>query len=326
MTGAGGFVGSHLAPALAAAYPDAERIALRRPGSRHEIAGWTSISCDLTDLAGVREAVRYARPDLVVHLAAQASMMRSIQGAEQTWRANFIGTLNLGYTLIEHAPHALFFFTSSATVYGASYRNGVVDEETPLLPIDAYSNAKLAAERALADILPDTARLVIARPVNHSGPGQDCRYFALPSFAAQIARIEQGLAEPRIKVGDLSKARDFLDVRDVVRAYMQLIETGSPPLEQIACFNVSSGEPHTMQSFLDLMRAQATTPFDVVVDPSLIRPSVTDVPVTACRSTRLREATGWSPRYSMADVTLSLLEHWRLETARSRSERRTTAD
>ena len=140
-----------------------------------------------------------------------------------TWRVNFHGSFALGAAVARHCPSAAFLFASTAAAYGASFRDGVLNEDAPLRPVDVYSRSKVAAESALADLLAPKGRLIVARPVNHSGPGQRNRNFALASFAAQIAAIEAGRAEPRLKVGDLSKARDFLDVRDVIDAYMRLI-------------------------------------------------------------------------------------------------------
>ena len=112
---------------------------------------------------------------------------------------------------------------SSSDVYGASFRQGPATEETPPAPLNPYAASKLAAELMLRDVLPSSSKLIIARAFNHTGPGQDER-FVLPSFAAQIARIEAGLAEPRLRVGDLAAERDFMHVADVADAYVRLLE------------------------------------------------------------------------------------------------------
>ena len=155
-------------------------------------------------------------------------------------------------------------FASSVSVYGASLNDGLIDETAAPRPLDAYGRSKLAAEGALADMLAPSSRLVIARPVNHSGPRQSEKHFVLSSFAAQIAAIEAGRGEPELRVGDLSKARDFLDVRDVVEAYRALIAK-APEMPRVGIFNIASGEPHTIGDLLDRLRGRATRPFETRV-------------------------------------------------------------
>jgi len=315
LTGGAGFVGLHVAAALAAAFPLAARTALLRPGEEGAPAGFAHEIGDLLDEPGIDALVSDLRPDLVVHLAGQASIGQAAKAAEQTWRVNFHGAFGLGAAIARHAPGAVVLFTSTAAAYGASFREGVLTEDAPLKPMDIYSRSKAAAESALADVIGPQARLIVARPVNHSGPGQKSRNFVLSSFAAQIAAIEAGKAEPRIKVGDLSKARDFLDVRDVIDAYMRLIAKARELPERVSIFNVASGEARTIASLLDELRAMARAPFDVEVDPQLLRPSATDIASVACDATKLRKATGWAPRHALADMLEGLLGEWRAEVA-----------
>ena len=228
LTGGAGFVGSYLAPLLAADYPRARRALLTLNDAPAPVdAAWTPVAGDLLDAGAIDEIVASLRPDLVVHLAGQASIGRALDAAEQTWRANFFGSFNLASALARHAPETLALFASSVSVYGASLNDGVAAEDAPPRPLDAYGRSKIAAEGALADVLGPRSRLVIARPVNHSGPRQSEKSFVLSSFAAQIAAIEAGRKQPELRVGDLSKARDFLDVRDVVAAYRALIAQGA---------------------------------------------------------------------------------------------------
>lgn len=310
VTGSNGFVGTHLCAALAAAYPTAELFSLARSDAR-TLPGWRPLEADLTDAAAVDAAIASAAPDLVVHLAAQSSPLRAARGAEETWRVNLVGTLNLGAAVRAHTPEATMLFASSAAVYGASLRDGPVGEDTPPRPLDAYSRSKLAAEMALLDVVPTTGRLIIARPVNHSGAGQAGTDFVLSSFAAQIAAIEAGLRPPRMTVGDLSKARDFLDVRDVVAAYMAMIADADRLPGHFGLFNIASGKANRLSDLLDGLRRKIDTPVDVFVDPGLIRPSATDVPVAVATSEPLRRLFGWEPRWSTDDMLTSLLDFWR---------------
>jgi len=306
-TGATGFVGHYLAPALAEAFPDARRLILRRRGDVITRAGWEALDADLLDGAAVDAAVAAFRPDLILHLAAQASVGDSAGAAEATWRINFGGALAMGAACARHAPDATFFFVSSSEVYGLSFRDGPAREDTPLKPANAYARSKAAAEAMLGDVLAAPARLLIARPFNHIGPMQDER-FALPSFAAQIAAIETGRQEPRLEVGNLDVARDFLDVRDVCAAYVALLRNADG-LPRRAVFNVASGEARTLRALLGMLSALSSAKFDIAVSPARLRES--DVPVAAGISDKLAAATGWAPRIGLDETLRSLLDHWR---------------
>lgn len=313
LTGGTGFVGPYLVDALASAYPDARRHILVRPGEAHRSAAWAPVVADLVDEAAVERAVAEARPDLVVHLAAQASAAQSLRAAELTWRVNFHGSFNLAAAVARHAPEAIVLFVSSADIYGSRLRDGPATEATAFAPLTAYARSKVAAEGMFADVLPQTSRLIVARPFNHSGPGQD-KKFALPSFAAQIAAIERGRAEPRVDVGDLSVERDFLDVRDVVDAYLRLIEAAAH-LDQRSVFNIASGTPRSLASLLDALRSLATKDFDIIVDAARLRPA--DVPTASGDASKLRDVTGWRPLHSIDGMLAALLDHWRAAEAQA---------
>ncbi|PWB94482.1 NAD-dependent epimerase/dehydratase family protein [Methylosinus sporium] len=307
VTGGSGFVGRYMLEGLARAYPAAHRMSLARPGEPAPAADWSPIAFDLLDPADVEATMREARPDLVVHLAAQASAAKSFVAAEETWRVNFVGSLNLGSALARHAAEAVVIFASTADVYGASLGEDAAHEAMIPRPLNAYARSKLAAETMLADVLPQTARLVVARPFSHIGPGQDKR-FAVSSFAAQIVEIESGRAEPRLCVGDLSVQRDFLDVRDVVDAYLRLIAI-APDLPARDIFDIASGTTRPLASLVEAMRRLARRDFEIVVDPERLRPA--DIPVAHCVAAKLRAATGWSPTRTTDETLVDLLDYWR---------------
>jgi GDP-4-dehydro-6-deoxy-D-mannose reductase len=311
LTGGTGFVGKHLLPSLAAACGGAELVSVSRTPEVDLSPGWRHVFFDVGDELAVDALIEEVRPDLVVHLAAQASIGEAARAADRTWHANFLPTYRIAVALARHAPEATVFFSSSATIYGASFLDGPVNEMSAAWPLDAYSRSKLASEMALADILSSRARLIVARPVNHSGALQASRNFVLPSFAAQIVAIENGRAPPIIVVGDLSKSRDFLDVRDVVSAYTQLIVKADALPRGINCFNVASGSTYTVKSLLDILRSNARCSFEISVDKDLFRGASVDVPVMCCEATRLKNAIGWQPHYSINDMLVSLLDYWR---------------
>jgi GDP-4-dehydro-6-deoxy-D-mannose reductase len=315
VTGGAGFVGSHLCAALALFYPAAQRLCLMRPDERGVPLGFEAVVGDLLDERLMDGVIAQFRPDLIVHLAGQSSIGQASKAAEQTWRVNFHGAFGLAAAIARHTPAAVVLFASSATVYGLSFREGILTEAVTPRPLESYGRSKLAAENALSDILAEEGRLIIARPVNHSGPGQRSRDFVLASFAAQIAAIEAGAIEPILKVGDLSRARDFLDVRDVVDAYMRLIATAAELPDRISIFNIASGAARSIGSILDEFRSRSKRPFEIEVDPQRLRSNSVDIISIACDATKLSAVTAWRPQYSMGDLVEALLEESRSRLA-----------
>ncbi len=305
VTGAGGFVGTHLCAALAACD--------RRPTVI--AAGLADKGCDvaldLTDMVAVDAFVARERPDALVHLAAQASVgAAQVDRVVQTWAVNLGGTLNLAAAMARHAPDAVVLFASSSEVYGGAFGAQAIDEDATPQPTNAYARSKLMAEEVLAAVLPATARLVIARAFNHTGPGQR-EEFVLPSFAGQIARIEAGRQPPVLRVGNLDAARDMLDVRDVVAAYMALLAAPSAPGRRT--YNVASGTARPLREMLEALRALARVPFAVEVDPARLRAS--DIPYAAGRSDRLAADIGWTPKVPLDDTLAELLAAARIKVS-----------
>jgi GDP-4-dehydro-6-deoxy-D-mannose reductase len=311
LTGGNGFVGGYLAPALNSALPDAEGLMLRRPGTIGCPEGWALAEAEVFDREAVETIVARFKPDLVVHLAAQTSVGESKSAAETTWRVNFDGSFALASACARAAPSATYFFVSSSEVYGRSFLSGPVREDALLQPMNVYARSKAAAEQVIADVLPAQTRLVVARSFNHTGPGQDER-FVLPSFAAQIARIEARLQPPEIRVGNLGAERDFLDVRDVCRAYVALIKA-APALPARSVFNVSSGSSRSIRSLLEILTSQSSVRFEVIVDHKRLR-SV-EIPNAVGRNELLRAAVEWRPIHPIDETLAGLLRQARKNVA-----------
>jgi GDP-4-dehydro-6-deoxy-D-mannose reductase len=309
LTGMSGFVGRHLLPAVREAYGNAGLACLVRDSADRlpAVPGATRFVADILDERAVARVVEEVRPTLVLHLAGQASVGQAVGAAGETWSINLGGSLSLARALARFAPEATVLFVSSGDVYGRAAAVGAVTEETSVEPTNPYARSKAAAEAMLADVLPASARLIVTRPLNHIGPGQDER-FAIPAFAAQIARIEAGLIPPVLRVGDLSAERDFLAVEDVVEAYLALLRC-APGLPPRSVFNVASGQARRVRDLLDILRGYARVPFAVEPDPTRLRPA--EIPRISADASRLTAATGWRPRRTVEDTLARVLEDWR---------------
>ena len=152
--------------------------------------------------------------------------------------------------------------------------------------------------------------LTVTRAFNHTGPRQTTD-FVVPAFARQIARIEADLEPPVVRVGNLEAGRDFLAVRDVVRAYRLLVCETNPSSWRIV--NVSSGRAVSIRSLLDKLTARASVPVQIENDPARMRPS--DLPESAGDSSLLRSLTGWEPAIGLDEMLTDTLDYWRIVTA-----------
>lgn len=193
-------------------------------------------------------------------------------------------------------------FTSSAEVYGRQPADAFPLRETlALQPANPYAASKAAAEAmALAEARRYGLDVVVTRAFNHIGPGQSDR-FVVANFALQLARIAAG-GEPRLEVGNLSARRDFLDVRDVVAAYVALACEG----ESANAYNVCSGTAVSIEEILRELIHIARVPVEVREDPARMRPS--DVPLFYGGNEKLRARTGWQPRIVLRDSLLEIYE------------------
>jgi GDP-4-dehydro-6-deoxy-D-mannose reductase len=285
VTGATGFVGRHLLAALRAG--GHEPIALGGP-----LDGPPAVALDLLDPDAVRRVVEAAAPDAIVHLAGQAFVPQSVADPLGTLAVNATGT---AYVLeAARAVRARVLVISSAEVYGIQPPERMpLDENAAVRPGNAYAASKLAAETyALAWHRSYGLDAVVARPFNHIGPGQDER-FVVPSFARQLAAIAAGGA-PLMHVGNLEAQRDFLDVRDVVAAYVLLLANGRAG----EVYNISSGRTVAIREVLRQLITIARVPVEVRDDPERMRAS--DLPILSGDATKLRTETGWEPQYSLA--------------------------
>jgi GDP-4-dehydro-6-deoxy-D-mannose reductase len=284
ITGAAGFVGRRLVARLAA--------------DGHTVIG-VDREIEITDAPRVAHSLAAARPDAIVHLAAQSSPARALAEPEEAARVNYWGAHAVLEAALREAPAARVLLVTSGEVYGnAAVGAAPFRESDPLAPRTPYARSKACADLLGARYAERGLDVVRVRPFNHTGPGQ-APHFVAPAFARQVAAIAAGRAEPRIAVGNLDSVRDFLDVDDVVDAYRRLLDRGVPA----DAYNVASGVARRIGDLLDALIAQAGTSCAIEVDPERVRP--TDASVGD--ASRLRAATGWSPRTPWSGTLSRLL-------------------
>ena len=288
VTGGTGFVGRHLVAALRAR--GVETIA----AGRAEDPAPPDVAFDLADAAGIACVVRDAAPDVVFHLAAQASVADAGRAPLAAYDANVLGTARVVEAIRALDRQPLLLFASSGEVYGPRDPGELPAHETLLpRPLGAYAASKLGAE-AIVDAAGRASglRAVVTRAFNHIGPGQSPR-FAVAAFARRIAAVAAGGA-PVLAVGNLSPTRDFLDVRDVVAAYVALATAARAGDAPCGLYNVCGGVATRVSEIVRALVAIAGVEVEVREDPELMRP--VDLPESVGDAAKLRAATGWSPR------------------------------
>jgi GDP-4-dehydro-6-deoxy-D-mannose reductase len=311
LTGGGGFVAPYVYAALGNCRADFDLLATSRqsqiwqkPQPDYKVA-----VLDVTEAGATAAIIDHFQPTHVLHLAGIAAPARADTDPDLAWRVNLGGTLNVARGILAHASSATLIFAGSGLIYGDTAKSGRPLTEADLVqPNSDYAATKAAADLALGALASQGLRVIRCRPFNHTGPGQT-EDFVLPSFAAQIARIERGQQQPVLEVGNLDAERDFLDVRDVADAYLRCI-LRSDDLEPGVIFNIASGVPVSIRSLLDQMLETARVPIRVEVKPERWRAN--DVPRFVGDATAAYRALGWTAQHDMTKLIATLVDAHRV--------------
>lgn len=269
-------------------------------------AGHRLLIADLGDHEETRGALDTADADVIVHLAAQASVRQSFDEPRETFLNNTQPVLSILDWMREHGGRRRLLAVGSADEYGVVEDPEALPlrETSPVAPVSPYALAKVVQGElcrqygALYNV-----DVVLTRSFNHTGAGQRDA-FVLPSFARQIVEIKLGRREPVIEVGNLDVRRDFLDVRDVCDAYIALIENGL----RGETYNVCSGRAYHLRTVLERMAALAGTEVEIRVEPARLRP--VDTPELRGDPAKIRRDTGWEPAIDIDGMLESLLADW----------------
>ena len=305
VTGATGFVGQHLVGLLAA---QGNSVFGTYFGSLQLSGPYPAelLACDMRDGDQVKQAVCQARPQHVYHLAGLSSVTRSFAEARQVWDTNFWGAMNLLDALRETASKARVLLVGSSQCYGrVAARQLPITEDQALAPESPYAASKAAADLLGFQFFHSWGMQVIrARPFNHTGPGQTTD-FLCSDLAKQVAEIELGSRPPVLAVGNTRVQRDFSDVRDVVRAYALLLESGAAG----EAYNVCSGRGIPVGQIVRQLQSLCGTPFRVKVEAKRVRAG--EVAKLYGSNRKLRRATGWKPEYALPQTLEETYNYWR---------------
>lgn len=302
--GAAGFVGKYLIDEMRVngMKPYATKLPHEKPdGLNAEV-----FDLDVMDQEAIVSLLFEIRPDYIFHLAAQSSVGLAWKNPGLTVDVNIKGSINVMDAIRElyYKPRVLLI--GSGEEYGHIQPGETPIEETNLLrPGNIYAATK-ACQNMIGSIYSKAydMELMMVRAFNHIGPGQ-ASLFVVSDFCKQVAEIEKGLREPVMKVGNLAAKRDFTDVRDVVKAYVKLVQMG----ESGETYNVGSGNAQAIQDILKLIISRSDTEITVETDPNKLRP--VDVPIIEADITKLNQLTGWKPLIPLEQTIQETLDYWR---------------
>jgi nucleoside-diphosphate-sugar epimerase len=288
VTGANGFTGVYVVEAL-------KKSGYRVFGAVHagQQTGVDELAVDLCDAHSVSALVNQVLPDVVVHLAGVAFVAHA--DVDVIYRVNIGATRNL-LAALAAAPHpcSKVLLASSANIYGNA-DVGLIDETQPAAPANDYAVSKLAMEY-MARLWMDRLPIVIVRPFNYTGRGQDER-FLLPKMVDHFRR-----RAAVIELGQLAIARDFSDVRTVAQCYCRLLESGTAG----EAYNICSGQSVSLHAALDMLADIAGYRIEVHVNPAFVRDN--DVLTLAGSNAKLTAAIG-----AIEPVPLATTLRWMVE-------------
>jgi GDP-4-dehydro-6-deoxy-D-mannose reductase len=313
ITGISGFVGGHLAGYLHRLRPE---VAIH--GMSRSIPSWDFISSresllkditfhagDMQDASWVDATIRKINPDAIIQLAAQSSVAESWKNPRGTILNNLSLLLNVLEAVRQNDLSPRILNVGSSEVYGS-----VTEQDLPLkeshkvYALNPYAVTRVAQEQ-LAAIYCDSYHfsVVSTRSFNHIGPGQDTR-FVVSSIAKQVAEIARGKRDPVLMIGNGLIIRDFLDVRDVVEAYLNLVERGRPG----EVYNICSG---TGRKIADIAAALSSIAgISVQVRTSADRIRLLDNPVIVGSNEKIRQEIGWQPKIPFEESLRAIYDYW----------------
>lgn len=303
ITGAAGFVGHHLIEEFLSYGYQVSTTDV--PSEAPHLPDYHCVNiCNRDDLCNLFKEVK---PDACIHLGAISFVPDGDKDPSFLLNVNVAGTVNVVEAIKKEAPDCRLLFVSTAQVYGPviSIRsaNVPIRENAPLLPLSMYSISKVAAEHAvMAYGAAYGLDVMVARPANHTGPGQSAKFVAV-SFAKQLIELSQS-DNKTIYVGNLESIRDFTDVRDVASAYRLIIERGQTG----HAYNITTNARIKIGELLESLQKIVNVEAKVEISPSLYRPSDASLRLDI---SKLREHTGWSPKYELNHTLNDIVENLR---------------
>lgn len=310
ITGFSGFVARHFLDFLGKVETEVSVLGLDIIPPNFALDSYTNIKCsfqklDLLDVEKTEEVVAAYKPDYILHLASYSSVAFSWKNPLLSFQNNTAIFLNLIEAVHKNSLSPRIISVGSSEEYGNVEKSAIpLTEQSPLNPVSPYAVARVSQEmfsRVYAhgyglDIL-------MTRSFNHIGPFQK-DIFVISSFAKKLISIKNNGGPFTLKTGDLTIVRDFVDVRDVVRAYYLLFKQGKSG----ETYNICSGTGTTLSDILEKMEAKLNLSVKHEIDPGFIRPD--DNRIIIGSNEKINQQIAWSPEYSLDQSIEDILKYW----------------
>jgi len=312
ITGATGFVGSHLAEYLVGKYSNSEFYGTYLSDSSLKNLETVKNNINLTKLdisneKEVFELIGKIKPNTIFHLAAMASAADSFSSPAESMINNIQSQINVleGVKKL-NLEDCKILIISSAEIYGDVAKNDLpIDENVSFRPTNPYAVSKLTQDfLGLQYFLSYNLKTIRVRPFNHIGPRQSPG-FVVGAFAKKIVEIEKGKRNGVLTVGNLEAKRDFTDVRDMVKAYDLAVSKGA--FGEV--YNLGSGSSYKISDILNKLLSLSKSEIIIEIDKSLFRPI--DNPDLICDGTKFKKLTGWTPEIKIETTLKDTLDYWR---------------
>lgn len=314
ITGITGFVGSHLAE-----YCLEQNVKLFGL-KRYHLSNMKNIlhieneiewcDCDMMDMKSVIKAIKIIKPDIIFHMASQSFVSPSWDHPTLYMDANYNMTVNLLEACLMAGIDPKIHIPGSGEEHGEIFESELpIQPLTILRPVNPYAVSKIAQDLISYVYFRSYGTKVIrTRAFNHEGPRRD-KVFGIPWYAYQIAKIENGLMEPKIKVGHIDDVRNFTHVKDMVNAYWLAVEKCEPG-ELYLIGSEEKSHVHSFRKALEMLKGMSTIK-DITYekDTKYIRP--TQVPRLICDASKFVAKTNWKPSISFDQILSDTLNYWR---------------
>ncbi len=308
VTGASGFAGSHLLEALKSkGYSELYGTAFGKGAVLEKmIPAQNVITINLTEKDAVNAMIQKIQPDWIFHLASFAFVGQSFERGAELLQNNINVQITMLEAVRQFAPKARLLVIGSAEEYGLSeVGESPIAENHPLRPVNPYAVSKVAQDLlAYSYAVSLKLNIIRVRPFNHIGERQTPD-FAIPAFAKQIVAIERGQQEAMF-VGNLTGVRDFTDVKDMMNAYVMVMEKGVVG----EVYNIGTGVGVKMSDVVDRLVRMSSAQVTIVQDEKRFRPL--DIPEIIANPKKIMDL-GWKPEIALDETLKRVLEYWRTQ-------------
>jgi len=301
VTGGTGALGYHILSSLVGTTHDLYSFSDEQPQPWQKVDGVEYLNGDLLNFKHMQDVIQFVQPTHIYHLASQSSVGLSYKKPYETLNINLLGTQNLLEAVRQNCPKAKVMLLSSSEIYGRTdhqltYLHKETDAPNPLTP---YATSKACME-LLGNQFKNAYGLhvVFARPFHFTGPHHS-RRFVIPSITYQLVKIKYYGAEPTVYSGSLDISRDVIDVRDVARGMIQLLNQSEPG----EAYNLCCGKSYTFRELTEMLVDISGVSVDFRFDPGYERSN--DIPLLIGDPTKAMNM-GWKPMISVEDSLTDL--------------------